>query len=135
MSAKNRRKFIASASLLACSPILVFPKDIPGKTGKLLHLVFFWLKNPASETDRNELVRGLNSLKNIPLIEELMVGTPASTQKRDVIDSSYGVSALMIFDSVESQDAYQVHPLHTEFVVKNKHLWDRVVVYDSLITC
>jgi hypothetical protein len=39
----------------------------------------------------------------------------------------------MYFDDVESQDEYQVHPKHTEFVEQYKHLWNRVVVYDSLI--
>ncbi|MCA1758894.1 MAG: Dabb family protein [Bacteroidales bacterium] len=27
---------------------------------------------------------------------------------------------------------YQVHPLHVKFVEENSHLWDKVVVYDSV---
>ena len=62
-----------------------------------------------------------------------MVGTPASTIEREVVDNSFDVSELMIFESVEAQDAYQVHPIHTEFVENYSHLWERAVVYDMVV--
>ncbi len=130
---KNRREFITTASFVACAPMSTLDIEKFGSTEKILHHVFFWLNAPGSDADRRELIRGLQTLKRIRLIKDLIIGIPASTQKRDVIDSSYDVSALMYFDDVESQDEYQVHPKHTEFVEQYKHLWNRVVVYDSLI--
>jgi hypothetical protein len=62
-----------------------------------------------------------------------MVGTPASTIEREVVDNSFDVSELMIFDSVQAQDAYQVHPIHADFVDNYSHLWERVVVYDMVV--
>lgn len=101
-------------------------------SGQIVHHVLFWLKNPESETDRNQLIEGLHTLQEIPEVKELKVGIPASTLEREVVDSSFDVSELMIFESVEAQDAYQVHPTHKAFIENYGHLWDKVVVYDVL---
>ena len=78
-------------------------------------------------------MEGLNTLSSIDEVKVLLVGTPASTIEREVVDNSFDVSELMIFESVEAQDAYQVHPIHTEFVENYSHLWERVVVYDMVV--
>lgn len=104
--------------------------DFAAQSGQIIHHVFFWLNNPDSESDKQQLMEGLNTLGSIEEVNVLLVGTPASTIKREVVDNSFDVSELMIFDSVEAQDAYQVHPIHTEFVENYSHLWERVVVYD-----
>lgn len=99
---------------------------------RLLHHVFFWLKNPDSEADRAALIAGIKALGAIETVRAIHVGIPASTEKREVVDNSYHVSELLCFDDVEGQDIYQVHPLHQEFVEKYSHLWSKVVVYDTL---
>ena len=104
--------------------------DFAAQPGQIIHHVFFWLNNPDSESDKQQLIEGLNTLGSIDEVKVLLVGTPASTIEREVVDNSFDVSELMIFESVEAQDAYQVHPIHTEFVEKYSHLWERVVVYD-----
>ena len=81
----------------------------------LLHQVFFWLKSPGDKADRDKLIAGLKALKAIGVIQQLHVGAPASTEKRDVVDNSYDVSELMVFKSVEDQKTYQDHPLHVAF--------------------
>ncbi|OYX01549.1 MAG: stress responsive alpha-beta barrel domain-containing protein [Caulobacter vibrioides] len=98
----------------------------------LFHQVFFWLKTPGDKADRDKLIAGLKALKAIDVIQQLHVGVPASTEKRDVIDNSYDVSELMVFKSVEDQKTYQDHPLHQKFVADCSHLWSKVVVYDSM---
>ena len=104
--------------------------DFATQPGQIIHHVFFWLNNPDSESDKQQLMKGLNTLSSIDEVKVLLVGTPASTIEREVVDNSFDVSELMIFESVEAQDAYQVHPIHTEFVENYSHLWERVVVYD-----
>ena len=106
---------------------------LASQSGQIIHHVFFWLKNPDSESDKQQLIEGLNTLGSIDEVKVLLVGKPASTIKREVVDNSFDVSELMIFDSVEAQDAYQVHPIHTEFVQSYSHLWERVVVYDMKV--
>lgn len=99
---------------------------------KLLHHVFFWLKNPNSAADRAKLIAGVKSLAAIETVRSIHVGIPASTEKRDVVDNSYHVSELLGFDDVAGQDAYQVHPLHKKFIEEHQHLWSKVVVYDAM---
>lgn len=129
----NRRQFIASASVLAASPVVISQVDNNSKSSPLVHHVFFWLKKPGSETDRKLLIEGLKTLKAINEIKQLLIGIPASTEKRDVVDNSFDVSELMYFDNTEGQSAYQVHPIHKAFVEKYSHLWEKVVVYDMQV--
>lgn len=99
---------------------------------KLLHHVFFWLKNPDSAADLAKLIAGVKSLAAIETVRSIHVGVPASTEKREVVDNSYHVSELLGFDDVAGQDTYQVHPLHQKFIDEHQHLWSKVVVYDAL---
>ncbi|MDH3244500.1 MAG: Dabb family protein [Saprospiraceae bacterium] len=129
----KRREFIATASLLAASPLIFAKMTDEKESSQVVHHVFFWLKNPGSETDRKQLIEGLNSLRAINEVKELLIGVPASTEKRDVVDNSFDVSELMYFESAAAQDAYQTHPVHNAFVEKYSHLWEKVVVYDMLV--
>ena len=99
----------------------------------LIHHVYFWLKNPDSKEDLEKLLEGLDALAKVDEIKSYHIGKPAAT-KRDVIDSSYAVSWLLVFGSAKDQDAYQVHPIHLDFVKNYSHLWSKVVVYDSVDT-
>lgn len=99
-------------------------------TPKLLHQVFFWLKNKGNKADRDQLIAGLRALARIETVRSLHVGVPASTEQRGVVDSSFDVSELMVFDSAADEKIYQDHPLHQEFIAKHSHLWSKVVVYD-----
>ncbi|AQR72983.1 stress responsive alpha-beta barrel domain-containing protein [Sphingomonas sp. LM7] len=102
----------------------------PADGGKIVHHVFFWLKNPGSAADREALVSGLRTLAGIEVIRDLQIGVPASTEQRDVVDSSFDISELMVFDNVVDQKVYQDHPLHKAFVANCEHLWRKVIVYD-----
>ena len=129
ISPKSRRKFIKNAAVAAVAPT-VFNME-QQKKSTIIHHVFFWLKEP-DEANEKELIKGLLTLKAVPQVKKLLVGVPASTEKRDVVDNSFHVSELMYFDNVKDQDAYQVHPVHKAFVDQYSHLWERVVVYDMI---
>ena len=98
----------------------------------LVHHVFFWLKNPDSKEDRDKLVEGVKTLAKIETIREIHVGVLASTEKRDVVDTSWQVSELMFFSDLAGQATYQTHPIHLDFVKNYSHLWAKVVVYDAM---
>lgn len=125
----TRREFVAAATLL---PLGLSAMEIKKDKPRLVHHVFFWLKNPSSTADRDKLLAGVKSLKKIETIKMMHVGVPASTEKRDVVDNSYHVSELMFFDSVEDQKTYQDHPIHQQFIKEHSMLWDKVVVYDTI---
>ncbi len=96
-----------------------------------IHHVFFTLKNKESQADCDALIEGLNAMRPIETIKMIHIGVPASTN-RDVIDRSYSVSWMLVFDNLEDQEVYQVHPLHKNFVATCGHLWEKVVVFDSV---
>ncbi|MBD5778787.1 Dabb family protein [Pelagicoccus sp. NFK12] len=133
MNQPNRRKFLVGAAALGAASALpaLSGKELDS-SHKLVHHVFFWLKRPDSQEDLQLLLEGIRGLARVPSVKGLHVGVPASTEKREVVDNSFSASEILFFDSVEGQDAYQVHPLHKEFVEKYSHLWDKVVVYDAI---
>ena len=101
-------------------------------TGNMfVHHVYFWLKNPETEADKAQLVDGLKKLSAVETIDSFHIGQPADTN-REVIDRSYAVSWLLLFKNKADQDVYQVHPLHLKFIEECSHLWQKVVVYDSV---
>lgn len=132
MNTSTRRNFIAGTAALGTALVASAAASSSAPTPKLAHHVFFWLKNPNSKEDLAKLIAGVRTLGQIETVRGLHVGVPASTEKRPVVDSSYHVAELLFFDSVEGQNTYQSHPLHTKFVADCSSLWERVVVYDSL---
>ena len=96
-----------------------------------IHHVYFWLANPRNKEEHAALLAGLDALSKVPSIQQFHIGIPASTN-RDVIETSYAFSWLAVFNTKEEQDAYQVDPIHLHFVDTCKHLWEKVIVYDSV---
>jgi Stress responsive A/B Barrel Domain len=130
---EKRRSFIKKTAILTTTILTSKVMATEIKANKqILHHVFFWLKNPESIADRDKLVEGVKTLKAIPTIKNLRVGVVASTEKRDVVDISWGVSELMYFDDTAGQKVYQDHPIHQDFIKNYGHLWAKVIVYDAL---
>ncbi|MCW3116963.1 MAG: Dabb family protein [Chitinophagaceae bacterium] len=96
-----------------------------------VHHVYFWLNNPESKEEKKALLAGLKKLSAVKTIQFFHIGEPATTS-RDVIDVSYSLSWLLFFENKAAQDSYQVDPDHLKFVEEGKHLWKKVVVYDSV---
>jgi hypothetical protein len=133
MKKSNRRKFIAAAAALGAGTAVSAMPFGPAENKKpLAHHVFFWLKNPDSTEDRDKLVEGVKTLAKIETIREIHVGVLASTEKRDVVDTSWQVSELMFFSDLAGQATYQTHPVHLDFIKNYGHLWAKVVVYDAM---
>lgn len=133
MKKSNRRKFITTATAFAAAAsVSAMPFTSNATKKQLAHHVFFWLKNPGSTEDRDKLVEGVKTLSKIETIRELHVGVLASTEKRDVVDTSWAVSELMFFDDLAGQAAYQDHPVHLDFIKNYGHLWEKVIVYDAM---
>ena len=126
----SRRTFIVAAATLAATnagasaAVNVYPK--------LVHHVFFWLKNPDAKEDLARLLEGLRTLATIETVRGPHFGLPASTEKRDVVDNSFSASEILFFDDLAGQKIYQDHPIHKKFIADCSHLWERVVVYDAL---
>ena len=94
------------------------------------HVVIFWT-DPANPKGANELLAGIEKyLRPIPGALHFHAGKMA-TSHRSVVDQSYQVGLNIVFPDKKTQDDYQVHPMHIEFVEKVfKPLQKKVVVYD-----
>ena len=132
MEKQSRRTFVASAVAIGASTAASAMPSMEQNKKQVVHHVFFWLKNRDSKEDLNKLLEGLKTLRKIESIKKMHIGLPASTEQRDVVDSSYSASELMFFDDLAGQAAYQVHPIHKKFVEQCSHLWEKVIVYDSI---
>lgn len=97
----------------------------------LVHHVRFYLKPELSASRRAELKSGIESLRAIPSVRQLFVGTPAGVPARPIVDTEYGYALTVIFDNVAGHDAYQIHPVHLKFVADYKDTWVKVAIVDS----
>ena len=95
-----------------------------------IHHVFFWLKEN-NESNRQQLIEGLQKLASVPMIKKFHIGVPADTH-REVVENSYSVSWMIFLDNAEDQESYQVDPIHLNFVKECSHLWNKVTVFDSI---
>lgn len=134
MTSHSRRDVITAAAALAATSATA-QAAAPAAAGKatippVVHHVFFWLKNPKSKDDLDRLLAGLRTLGGVETVRAIHIGLPADTEQRGVVDGSYSASEILFFDDVAGQNAYQVHPIHKQFVKDCEHLWQRVVVYD-----
>jgi hypothetical protein len=133
MSSQSRRSFIAAAGIAAAAgSTQIGAANAVNNYPKLVHHVFFWLKNPNSKEDLAKLLAGLKTLAKIETVRGVHFGVPASTEKREVVDNSYSASEILFFDDTAGQKIYQDHPIHKKFVEDCSHLWEKVVVYDAI---
>lgn len=128
----KRRTFIQHTTTIALAAGMGITQAsaMPTET-TFIHHVFFWLHHPEQKQDLNQLVEALKKLRGVPTIVQSYIGFPAPTN-REVVDNSYQVSWCVFFKSAADEEIYQSHPLHLQFVEENKHLWNKVVVYDSV---
>ena len=94
------------------------------------HVVIFWTHPDKAGAADDLLVGAEKYLKPIPGVLHFHVGKMSSSH-RPVVDQSYQVALNIVFPDKKTQDAYQIHPLHLEFVEKSfKPNCARCVVYD-----
>ena len=95
-------------------------------------MVFFWLKID-DQANREAFLSELRKfIDNADMIRSQHIGTPADTD-RPVIDNTYTFSLVLSFDSKKEHDEYQEHQLHKDFIENASHLWEKVLVYDSVL--
>ncbi len=94
------------------------------------HVVIFWT-DPEQPDAVQELLAGADKyLKPIPGALHFHAGKMAASQ-RPVVDQTYQAALNIVFPDKKTQDDYQAHPLHLEFVEKVfKRVCKKVVVYD-----
>jgi hypothetical protein len=131
MEDQSRREFLQNAglaTLAATSPLSVEP----ARTKELfIHHVYIYLKEPDNAAHEAQLLEGLHKLAKVPTIEYAHIGKPAHTN-RSVIVRDYSISWMCFFKNIIEEEIYQTHPIHLAFIEEYSHLWEKVVVYDSV---
>ena len=99
---------------------------------KLAHCVFFTLTDD-SDTRQEELIAdGTKYLKPHAGIVSYAMGRRHPAMQREVNDQQHEVALIIIFDSQESHDAYQVSEPHNEFVARQQANWQQVRVFGGI---
>ena len=131
MKQNSRRKFLQNAGLATLASVTPLAAE-PEKVKELfIHHVYFYLKNPNNAQDEAKLMEGLKKLAKVPTIQYVHIGTPAAT-RRSVIVTDYSISWMCFFKNIIEEEIYQTHPIHLDFIKDYAHLWEKVVVYDSI---
>lgn len=106
-------------------------QDMKNFDPNFVHTVYFWLKNPDSDTDRKAFETSLKKfLKDSKYAKTNFIGFPPQAS-RDVVDGSFTYSLVVTFDSAETQQKYQDEKAHKIFIEESSALWTKVIVYDS----
>ncbi len=94
------------------------------------HVVIFWT-DPANPASADELIAGMEQyLRPIPGALHFHCGKMVGSH-RAVVDQSYQVALNLVFPDKATQDDYQVHPMHLDFIDKVfKKVCVKAVVYD-----
>ena len=95
------------------------------------HTVYFWFNEPDNQADRDLFEASLKKfLDSSKYAKTNFIGTPPKAT-REVVDGSFTYSLIVTFESAEAQEGYQKEQAHLTFIDECKHLWKKVVVYDS----
>lgn len=101
--------------------------------GKIIHSVYFWLNDSNNNDDVKVFETAIKKLmKNSQFANKMHLGKPAATEKREIIDNSYDYCLIFTFNSYKDQRIYQDEPAHLIFIGEAKHLWKKVLVFDSV---
>ncbi|MCY7352244.1 MAG: Dabb family protein [Cytophagaceae bacterium] len=96
-----------------------------------VHVVLFYLKKGLSPEEVVQFETGVSSLGTIDGLINFNIGKPADTD-RPIIDKSYDYCELTVFADQATHDVYQEAEIHLKFIRECSHLWERVVIFDSV---
>ncbi|GGM85142.1 hypothetical protein GCM10010967_16410 [Dyadobacter beijingensis] len=131
MEDQSRRKFLQNAGMASLASVTGAAAG-PERTKELfIHHVFFYLKEPNNAQHEAQLLEGLYKLAKIPEIQYVHIGKPAVTNRPDLV-KDYTVSWMCFFKNIIEEEIYQTHPIHVDFMRDYAHLWEKMVVYDSI---
>lgn len=97
----------------------------------LVHNVLFNLAPGMTADQVAAFETDLATLAQIDSARHCYIGKVADTEKRPVVQTDWDYMLTVIVDDVASHDAYQDHPIHHEFIARQKQFFGKVRVYDA----
>jgi hypothetical protein len=96
-----------------------------------IHCVFFTLKPGTPTAAVDALIGdGRELLANVPTVRKLDTGRRDPNARREVNEKDYEVGLTVCFDDRAGHDVYATHPLHNQYIERNKQHWAKVRVFD-----
>ena len=100
------------------------------RSAPFVHVVLFKAKTGSGEAASAEVIRDVQEiLAPLPTVKGLWVGPPAPTNTRPIVDASYDVGLMILFEDQKGLQEYLDHPKHVEFAKKHDTQCD-VRVFD-----
>jgi hypothetical protein len=125
---------VVSVSVMVLSACAAKPQAAkePGlNSGRVAHVVVCWLKEPGNAEQRETLIRTSQQFVQIPGVVDVIAGVPIPSD-RSVVDSSYDVAIVMIFESQQALSEYAIHPLHQQAVKEQlMPMVEKLLIYDA----
>jgi len=98
---------------------------------KLVHLVYFALKDNSPAAVQKQLDACKKYLTNHPGTESFAIGTRTPDLIRDVNDKDFDVALHVVFKNRAAHDQYQVDARHLKFIEESKPNWAKARVFDA----
>lgn len=103
------------------------------KEKKLVHNVFFTLKDPSDKEVERLIEECYKYLKDLPGIIYFSAGRLVAEHDREVNVTDFHVGLHVVFENKDHHDQYQVSEKHNIFLERNKDNWLEVLVYDTYV--
>lgn len=104
-------------------------KEKPG----LIHSVFVWLKADMPAELRASFVEDTKALGKIESVSDIFVGPHAETGERSIVDHSYDIAIIVQYKDLGGHDAYQIDPIHQDYLAKYRAYFEKLQIYDNLV--
>lgn len=123
---KNITCFILLLYLCGCVTVGEFDSK------QINHIVLLWQKKPLDNSRTKALVVALKKLEEIEVVKKITVGEVIKSNRK-IVDDSYNIALLVIFNSQKDMDIYIDHPLHKKIVSEEINPYvQKILVYDFL---
>lgn len=99
----------------------------------LAHNVFFTLSDSSADAQQKLVAACKKYLSQHPGTVFFAAGVRCADLDREVNDGGFDVGLHVVFKDKAAHDAYQVAPLHNQFIEENKANWKQVRVFDSYV--
>jgi hypothetical protein len=103
--------FFIFPSFLSCAT----HNGIKQHDNRVHHVILFWLNDPGDQSIIELISNSSISFTEIPGVQEVVVGTTFPSD-RDIVDDSFDVAAILIFENEQAYRNYLTHPQHLKAI-------------------
>lgn len=131
MEDQSRRQFLQNAGLASLTSVSGITASPERSKELFVQHIFFYLKEPNNAQHEAQLLEGLHKLAKSSYIQFAHIGKPAHTTGSDIV-RDYSVSWMCFFKNIIEEEIYKSHKVYQDFIAGYAHLWERMVIYDSV---